>query len=697
MIATLRKYHWGFFIAAIALIIALGVFLHRSVYLSYDYGYIQDLYNHSQWMLPTSIRGIDDATLYQVAGYELTAEQSFYTINPETPPLGKYFFGWSIQLFGNPFIILIPLFTFSIFLYFLIACMIFTRTWPAQLATVFFVLQPLILGTVGETLLDLPQLIGMLIYLLGLILIVKAPPSSQIPVPILSNMLGGRLFSNNRLRALLGIAIAGVGLGWFVSVKIGFFAVALIVAAAFLLWKQNRLVLLIPLGIIVGLFYVAVYTPYFLQGNSILDFLRAQKWMLDFYLSSPVQPIYGMVFPMLFLGLNKGWWDTAVWSHVEQWTVFWPMFGVAPILAYRKSRYLEPIEPVLRSFLFVLTVALIACLAVVPLFARYFTLLFPVLIIFFTAITIHLRTRYLIIILVLMILHTMLFLSPKVWQAEEAIESHLQNSTYKELYNYLDVQTQREISRDDFWRLLITFEDEIGMKEKTVVLDPGYVWPWQNRAEAELEIVYQTELGELRSKHILPLVRNRNSWSIDWDYNLILDGFSPDAKVVANKETGSYGRQIAPDGTILSEGSEWPYFLVITDQVEDDRTLQEVLSATTGIPDHDIEFAYRANSIPDHPEEIGFMRRSLPRETSESIDDIPGVVVENRRTRVYNQEALSDEQIEWLEEKAINSAHITKPETGGTLTLTTADGKTRTLLEKAVIDGEDYIVDDFTW
>lgn len=663
-----------FYLAAAVCTIFFGIFMNWHLYTTpYDLTYTRDHYDHSQWKIPKSIRPIDDATLYQVAGYDLAAKNEFYQVNPEVPPLGKYFYGWSIMLFGNPYIITIPLFVATTILFFAIGRIVFNRPVYAAAATFVFTAEPLILGQLGVTLLDLPQLFFLLLHLYAILLLTNVQP---------------------RWRYWSAVVVAGIAMGGFLSVKIGFFAAALIAADLFILWRLRQLRLILVIGAIAVLTYLATYSGYLLAGNSLRELLASQKWMVSFYLNSSSDPIMGMVIPMLLFGTHKGWWPDAVWERAENWTIFWPMFAIAPFIVLGNKKWFTAISRPAYHYLAVFMIAMTACLTVVPLFARYLILLLPILIIPFTAILLQLRLWVRALIIFLIVLHTALFLQPPIWKAVASVEEHWEQSTYKELYSYLDLPFRESVTRDAFWRFMLGIENDLRMKQKVVDITIPYSWPWQQTVRGMVEVVYYTDLGEIRQHKDIVFIKENGTWRVRWTYELALDGLRPDSSIVVIERPGHYGTVRTRSGTIVSSGGMRPFFRILPQEIQNDRELQEQVSQLTGIATHDIEYTYLANHPSDWPVDIGFLDATLSAAILDSLQLKPGVQVEQRPTRVLNiPEGSTPDAILLLKGRIQDLQSKIDPLPAGRLILQQPDGSQRVLVEQKQKDGEDVIID----
>lgn len=381
---TLLKKTW-FPVTVIFILLALVLYYRPIFTQPYDATYMRDRFDHSQWRIPQSSTPISDETLYQVAGHDLLTGGQFFDVNPEVPPLGKYLIGLSILIFNNPQVISIPLFILAVYLFYLNTRILLKRKIFVQIATILFLLEPLIFSQISLSMLDLPLLICLLAHSWAVMKLIELKKHQLIPMTL------------RNTRVLLPyLTIAGVSLGAFIAIKIGFFAAPILLADALIFLYIRRPAYLLPILLLIPLTYLAVFTPYFLQGNSFDDFLTAQKWTVHFYLDSKAEPIRGMVFITMLAGFIKGWHEGAQWVRVPEWNILWPIYALA-ILAmlyklakiYKKifQRKAEKCQPIL--YLMTLTILLILACAVVPFFTRYLVLVLPYCIMILTMLVIN--------------------------------------------------------------------------------------------------------------------------------------------------------------------------------------------------------------------------------------------------------------------------------------------------------------------
>lgn len=364
-------------------LLCLQIYLHSKDYLRpFRKDFLFTLYQNSQWVNPQSKYGIGDDGLYQVAGYTLATKHEFFTINPEMPPLAKYIYGYSILLFGNAEIASLLMFIISIIVFWFLIRKYIKNLSLQICATIFFITDPLLFEQSYMTMFDLPQLIFLLLHFLIMINLFKNDYSFK--------------------KYLTLILLAGVTLGLFMSVKIAFLAVIIGVLDVFILYSRKKIVYFGLICCIALVIYIGAYLPYLLQGHTLFELLKAQKWMLNFYLSSGIRPVYGTVLTTLSMGKIIGWGEFSKWENVSHWTIVWTLylftflvFGFQTLSKFSKKNntVLFPI--------FLLISGLLLSFIFLPFFTRYLVLILPFFIllffIFFESLSALPKGRYIIL------------------------------------------------------------------------------------------------------------------------------------------------------------------------------------------------------------------------------------------------------------------------------------------------------------
>ena len=203
----MKKINNLLFTIIIIFFLAFLIFSYRSIFFTpYDNNYYRDLYDHSQWNIAISKRSVSDDIVYKVTGFDLVKNWSFFQIDPQTPVLGKYLYGYSILLFHNAEIISIFVFLFSAFFFYLISKKILSDGFLAQASLLIFVSEPLIFQQMSLSMLDLPQLLFLLVHIYSILELVAFKKKSKY---------------------IFWLLVSGLTLGGFISLKIGFFSINL--------------------------------------------------------------------------------------------------------------------------------------------------------------------------------------------------------------------------------------------------------------------------------------------------------------------------------------------------------------------------------------------------------------------------------------------------------------------------------------
>jgi len=659
----------------LGLIIAYQIYSYRATYLSqFDKIYARDLYDHSQYSIPISPRTISDELLYQVAGNDYFKDWQLFKINPEAPPVGKYLYGLSIGIFNNAQVISIFVFLLCAFIYLKIAKYITKDNLLAFVCLFLFVLEPLIFSQISKSMLDLPQLFAFFIHIYSFLLLIDEEKKEFWKIFFL-------------------ILLAGLSLGFFISIKIGFLAIAIVLADLIMLWKKRRLWFIVPIIGLTVFVYTASYLPYFLQGNNLISFIRAQKWIFNYWTSSKVRPIPGMIFLSFLTGLTKGWHQGALWERFPEWTVFWPFYLISYLMTLvlviknttnLKTRYF---------YLIVLTGCLLFTLAIIPLFIRYLLLILPLFIIFFVFYLKSIKRFVIVTFLIVFFVQAYFFLHPDPTQVIKDIKRTWENGTYQDMYSFLDKNSTTKFNRLQFWRKMQSLEKNLGIGKRFVDISLDPTFPWQNMANGVITIAYQTRLGSYKNIQPITFFRKDGIWKMEWKDGLVLKNFTFADQIISSFTPGRFGTLKLQNGTVLSQEGIRPFFLIIPNQVKDDRVVQNQVSKLIGKQAYDVEILYRPNNQPDIPVEIGFLKEDLPTTYLQKIKLDKSVVVQMRKTRVYNLEMIKKMtlgSIKLIESKKIPQLN---PGWGGEVLIKKLNGQKDVFQTKQIKDGIDVVLE----
>jgi predicted membrane-bound dolichyl-phosphate-mannose-protein mannosyltransferase len=282
--------------------LALRIYSYRGEYSSrYDPDYWQDRYLRSQWVVSNSQESIGDDGLYAYAGWEYIHGRDPTTLNAEMPPLGKYFVGLSILIFGNQNLFALLSGLLVLWAFFRLNLIIFKNKFMALLPVVLFSFEPLFWQQLRAPYLDL-------LYLLFLLLTF--------------------IFF---LRQRFFLAALFLGLMAATKASASTFPLLGLTTVLYLVFRKNWFLLkqwlfLLPISLAS---FALSYFRYFSLGHSLRQFLGVQKWILAFYQTGAKAPL-GSVWPMLATGKWSTWWSEPI--RVTEWQLTWPLLLIVSLV-----------------------------------------------------------------------------------------------------------------------------------------------------------------------------------------------------------------------------------------------------------------------------------------------------------------------------------------------------------------------------
>jgi len=323
---------------------SIGVIFSDKAKFVYNHQVFRQKYLKSQWVIPNSKTPISDEELYIYAGNEYIRGASPILVNSETLPLPKYTIGVVTLLTGNPY------FTGAIF-YFL------------ALVFALKILEHFKAGPL-QKLLVLSLIFGEILRLNGFL-------SALIEPFLLAFFLGGVYFYLKRR-----VFLASLFFSLFINSK-NFLVFSALFYAAILSdiglsylrkgrveFKFNLLLLTVFLSFV---FLYLNYLKVLIDTRDFLQPLKIQKYIFSFYSESVKVPPF-MAAKMIFLNKWPVWWADKVKS-VPGWWVFWPLSFLVLVVKLLKERKF--------NFLLFWILFYFVFLNFIPVWPRYFLLLFP--------------------------------------------------------------------------------------------------------------------------------------------------------------------------------------------------------------------------------------------------------------------------------------------------------------------------------
>lgn len=641
----------------------------------FDATYFKDWYDHSQWQIPLSPRIMGDSELYQTSAYSIVTGGSPFQMNPETPPLVKYMYGLAILWTRNPYYVSMIFYFLTLVGFVLLSRLLFSKKpFPMWIAFLLFLLSPLFFSQIGQIGLDLPQLCFLLFHMVLLFLALQK--------------------KKNQLTFFL---LSGLLLGAFAGTKIGFFLPMIVLVDGWLLWRTKQLKWLAVLLMLTVLGYALTYTPYFLQHPSLIEWLKNQKWIVEFYTSSHFHYLPGMVFPSLLTGFFIHW--TNGLTYIKEWTLIWPVSVVIVGLAalqqirdYKKIFSREAIKGAdfFWQYILLLTAGLIAMNTIIPFWPRYLMLVLPFLLLFTTQFLVQHR-KFLVIALVAIGLQFLWYSFPQPQEMVSISTAAWQNYSYAEVYNFTSQQTQQNISRQNFVRTLQLVQIKLEDPKISISTQTPLTLPWQNVILVPATVTYQTILGNLTVSTNLRLVRQSNQWRIDWQWQNVLPNFDSYSQVVMTKEISQGGKLFTKDHILLSQGGSWPFISVIPDKAGDSEQLNTVLTSLTAAQGPALRVSLFVTHPGDLPVPVGFAQPFSEPEKLQKLSQDPSILIDQRWTRVYDSSVRQSPSLNLVQDQERLHPELLG-QLGGQIMITQPSGQKVTIWQKEMKESLDVVL-----
>jgi len=589
---------------------------------NYDAVYWKDRFEHSQWVLPLSKRIIGDDGLFAYIGYGLIDGGSITGFDSEVPPLGKYFIGLSIKVFNNPLYYSIFFGLASLALFYMIGARVLKNKIDSLFVISILFLDPLFFSQFWQSALDICQLFFLLAHVLFLTYIVNTK-------------------TNIGSRCILYALISGFSLGLFAQVKYPIFLplILIIESIFFILRNIKREYFAYLIGI--GLAILTVNIKFFLDGNSIIDFFRFQKYVLFFYLKSQLIVHKGAIWQMLFFG-NFPSLSSGELTRINEWWIAWPMIGIAGLLASIVFILKKKIPFVWKGFgLFVLGSLFI--LSIIPSYPRYLVIILPFLyLIVVKFVRSFLNKKRIILYLILLlfgITNSFFFLLTKPENSLNGFYYNLSHLYFHDIYQENIVNSDvLGLTRNQFRYIANKAFDDAKIKEIYIKELSKNIPVFSPIGSVKIRVTYKTqELGSFYEEKVIKLVQENGKWEVKWDWSLVFNGFSPDFIVQTETDLGKRGAIINSGGEILAQdyGS---YLVSINPEKIDLKKENEMLDFISIIGDvkaPHLQNAYLENSLPGTYVSLVSLAYPLDQKTKVKLLSFPGVKLTPYPSRIY--------------------------------------------------------------
>lgn len=480
------------FIVLIFIFILLTFFSRWIFTETFDLNYLEDLYFDSQWKNAFSKRIISDNELYQYAGYRYLKGENLFNVNPEVPPLGKYFYGLSIILFNNPYIISPIVFILTIIIFYHLCKEIFNNENKIFLSLLFFITSPLIVQQIFRTMLDIFLLLFFLIHLYA-------------------NMK----ISQNKVekKNLKYIFLSGISLGFFAASKFPVFIPLILIADLYYFYQNKNFKIIIPILFISLISYVLTFSPYFLQGHSIIEWIKSELWTINFYRIGSISNPFIEKIQMIFLGRYINLSEIQNFQNIETWSFLWPITIVIIIFQFLLNKLKN--KNISISYLQLLFIEFLVFFLIFSFNARYFLLplVLGIIILVYT-----INTKILKVFLILEVIQLIIFLRPTPINDIKFITQNWQGGYFKDLYFQTDLIYKNNINWQKFYQNL---SQNIDYKPKVeITMEPNNIF--ENRAQGQI-VISNIENNEFKFKDKISFIRINNKWKLVWkeEYNNI--------------------------------------------------------------------------------------------------------------------------------------------------------------------------------
>lgn len=309
------------FFAVFNLIRSIPLFRFDLITGKFDLKKYEKRYNDSQWVNPISQKPVGDDVVYAYAGAKYMLGENPILVNSEHPPLGKNLIGLSALYLKNEYVFSVLSGLFAIITFYFLARQVLKNTLISIALSLTLSLEPLFVSNYFLTLLDLVTLGFMNLYFYFIL----------------------QYQSQKKIKA---IYLAGIFLGLIASTKF-FGLIAPVIAATglfFLIKKDWKAMVhyLFGLGLSV-LVLVINYFQFFAHGNSLMDFLKLQKYIYTFHTLGRREMTFlnGSLFSLIFTG--NFFVGVGKMAREAHFSIIWPISFVAALVNSLTKRFNSPL------------------------------------------------------------------------------------------------------------------------------------------------------------------------------------------------------------------------------------------------------------------------------------------------------------------------------------------------------------------
>lgn len=276
----------------------------------YDIAYWQKEFSFSQVAKSRPEHFFSDYEVYSIVGYKYWLGQNPMKMHPEVPPLGKYLVGLGIVLFGNNSIMSFILGILCLVFIFFLAHDVTGSSQVGLLSVFLLLIDPLFMEHFTTANIDIPQLLFLLV----------------------------SLWAFNRKNYIL----ASINMGLMMGTK--FYMNGLVLMGVYFLYllimQEFKPFILYVLSLpFLVMSYLMTYSYSFYLGTGLLEFIRFQRWLGDWWAGNARVP-WGGILEIIFLGKWHTWWDGSKYIPVPNWSILWPITIGGGLLGINKRTLL---------------------------------------------------------------------------------------------------------------------------------------------------------------------------------------------------------------------------------------------------------------------------------------------------------------------------------------------------------------------
>lgn len=200
----------------------------------------------------------------------------------------------------------------------------------------------------------------------------------------------------------------------------------------------------------------------------------------------------------------------------------------------------------------------------------------------------------------------------------------LNEGEYGEMYDMLDQNSQKSISREDFVQRNKNIYEGISMKDLEVEVTTK-----KREENVGYKVTMDTGAGRISFSTQTKFVKENGSYQMSWDDSVIFPDLTSEDKVRVETLYGQRGKITDKDGNILAGQGEIDSIGIVPGKM-DDSTVQKT-AGILGIDEKDIRDKLDQNWVQDESFVPIQKRRGYP----QSLLSVPGVMVTKTTERVY--------------------------------------------------------------